>query len=65
MEEAMKSGKRACAHCGKLFKPKTPTQKYHSKTCQNRAGQKRVRERAKRTTELESVQNGVLGASNG
>ena len=55
--------KRACAHCERLFRPKTLTQKYHSKTCQNRANQLRIRERAKRTTELVAEQSGAMGVS--
>ncbi len=29
----MKLKSKICPHCGKLFTPKTPTQKYHSPKC--------------------------------
>jgi hypothetical protein len=58
--------KRTCAcGCRKTFRPRQSNQKYKSRACQNRAGQARLRDRARKHSELSAEQNGVLGASNG
>ena len=61
----MKLAKQKCAHCGKPFRPTSKRQIYHSKECRNSAGQVRLRDRAKRHSEMSAEQNGVMGASNG
>lgn len=64
----VKVPKQRCARegCKTKFRPSVSTQRYCTEKCANRASQARLRERAKRTTELEAEQNGaVIGGSNG
>jgi len=42
---------RLCKSCTRRFIPKTRWQRYCSKGCQNREGQRRLRERARKATE--------------
>ncbi len=40
-------GKKRCKSCREWFQPKLASQDYCTKTCKNREGQKRLRERAR------------------
>ena len=57
--------KRKCNanKCKKLFYPVTVTQKYCSKVCKNREGQRRLRERAKIRETLEVLKKNLVFTS--
>jgi hypothetical protein len=55
--------KRKCAECKRVFKPVREYQLYCSRRCKNRAGSRRLRERAKNYVEMVAEHGGVMGGN--
>ena len=55
---------RTCAcGCGRRFRPRVRTQKYFEYACKNKAGQARLRERAKGFPERQAEAHGAMGGN--